>query len=99
MGNTWITNVLHALDDDSHFAMPPGPARALAMNMGSIIEATVLIVRLHRKRPFPSHPVLLSFSDTRPGCAFEIQPDHPSAARPSKTSPAVPGCHGGVKVV
>ncbi len=39
MGNTWVTNMLHSLDDDGELAAPPGPARRLAEYMGSIVEA------------------------------------------------------------
>mgnify|MGYP007062789625 CR=1 FL=1 len=39
MGNTWVTNILHSLDEDGEFAAPPGPARRLAEYMGSIVKA------------------------------------------------------------
>ncbi|MEI6150825.1 MAG: hypothetical protein WCS01_17155 [bacterium] len=39
MGNTWVTNVLHYLDEDGQFAVKSGPARRMAEYTGSIIEA------------------------------------------------------------
>ena len=30
MGNAWITNILHYLDDDGNPGLPPGPARGFA---------------------------------------------------------------------
>lgn len=39
MGHTWVTNMLHSLDEDGEFSVPPGPARRLAEYMGSIVEA------------------------------------------------------------
>ncbi len=39
MGDTWITNMLHSLDDDGELAAQAGPARRLAEYMGSIVEA------------------------------------------------------------
>jgi len=39
VGNTWVTNMLHYLDEDGAFTLGPGPARRLAEYQGSIVEA------------------------------------------------------------
>ena len=40
MGDTWITNIQHFLDDDGYFPDDlPGPARKLANYLCSIVEA------------------------------------------------------------
>ena len=37
MGNTWVSNMLHSLDEDGNFARQPGPGRCLAEYFGSIV--------------------------------------------------------------
>ena len=39
MGNTWVTNMLHSLDDNGVLIRKPGPALSLAEYFGSIMEA------------------------------------------------------------
>ena len=39
MGNTWVTNILHYLDEDGEFAMKSGPARRVAEHMCAIVES------------------------------------------------------------
>ncbi len=39
MGNTWVTNMLHSLDENGEFCRESGPARRVAEHMGSIVEA------------------------------------------------------------
>ena len=38
MGNTWVIDVRHYLDDNGQFAVKSGPARKLAEYVGEIIE-------------------------------------------------------------
>ena len=38
MGNTWVTNILHCLDDNGEFAVKSGPARRVAEHMCAIVE-------------------------------------------------------------
>lgn len=38
MGNTWVTNMLHSLDEDGKLARQPDPARRLAEHFGAIVE-------------------------------------------------------------
>ena len=39
MGDTWISNVLHSLNEDGDLVSPPGPARRMAEYIGSIVQA------------------------------------------------------------
>jgi hypothetical protein len=69
MGNTWITNMLHCLDDDGNFAMPPGRARSFVMYMGSIVEAVT-----QRPRDQRDDPVTAIQCRRRPGHVRCIAP-------------------------
>lgn len=39
MGNTWVTNILHYLDEEGAFAVKSGPARRIAERTCAIVEA------------------------------------------------------------
>ena len=39
MGNTWVINMLHSLDEDGNLARQSSPARRMAEYFGSIVES------------------------------------------------------------
>lgn len=39
MGNTWVSNILHYLNEDGEFAVKSGPARRIAEHTCAIVKA------------------------------------------------------------
>jgi hypothetical protein len=59
MGNTWVIDIRHYLDDDGQLAVKAGPARKIAEHMCEIVECVtrrpkddgLIIPALCRRRP------------------------------------------------